>query len=133
MTAATGLTRFSVQLLLRPHPHWHCHALLMNATYDAVEDRREANAEIQSGSHFGRTDRPTDIDHVFIPRVVNVFKIACPFRALCHLSTAFEKTRPAPILEIQFSRLLLLLKEFLDDENLLCHRLLPAPNQSVIA
>ena len=37
---------------------------------------REANAEIQSGSHFIRIDRPSDIDRVFVNRLVGFSKIA---------------------------------------------------------
>jgi len=35
-------------------PHWHCHALLMNATYDAVEDRWKAAqlGEVVAGKGF---------------------------------------------------------------------------------
>jgi len=35
-------------------PHWHCHALLMNATYDAVEDRWKAAqlVEVVAGKGF---------------------------------------------------------------------------------
>ena len=37
---------------------------------------REANAEIQSGSHFIRIDRPGDIDRIFVNRLVGFSKIA---------------------------------------------------------
>jgi hypothetical protein len=37
---------------------------------------RKANAEIQSGSYFGRIERPGDIDRVVIYRVESFFKIA---------------------------------------------------------
>ena len=46
---------------------------------------REANAEIQSGSHFIRIDRSRDIDPIFINRLVGFSKIAfqderCPLK-----------------------------------------------------
>jgi len=37
-----------------------------------------ANAEIQSGSYFGRFNRPNDIDRIFIDRVGGFFTIASP-------------------------------------------------------
>ena len=38
-------------------------------------DLREANAEIQSGSYFGRFERPNDFDRVVSHDVVGFFKI----------------------------------------------------------
>ena len=37
---------------------------------------REANAEIQSGSYFGRFERPSDIDRMVVHSGVSFFKIA---------------------------------------------------------
>jgi hypothetical protein len=37
---------------------------------------REANAEIQSGSYFGRFERPSDIDRMVVDSGVCFFKIA---------------------------------------------------------
>ena len=42
---------------------------------------REANAEIQSGSYFGRFERPSDIDRMVVPSRVCFFKIAILFMA----------------------------------------------------
>jgi len=39
---------------------------------------REANAEIQSGSYFGRIDRPCDIDRVVIRRMGDLSKQRAP-------------------------------------------------------
>jgi hypothetical protein len=49
---------------------------------------REANAEIQSGSYFGRIERPNDIDRVVIYRVESFFKIAFIVPDLGELSPA---------------------------------------------
>ena len=49
---------------------------------------REANAEIQSGSYFGRIGRPNDIDRVVIYRVEFFFKIAFISPDLRELSLA---------------------------------------------
>ena len=49
---------------------------------------REANAEIQSGSYFGRIGRPDDIDRVVIYRVEFFFKIAFISPDLRELSPA---------------------------------------------
>jgi hypothetical protein len=38
---------------------------------------RAANAEIQSGSHFVRTGRPSNFDPLAIYRVVGLFQVAC--------------------------------------------------------
>jgi hypothetical protein len=49
---------------------------------------REANAQIQSRSYFGRFERPKDINRVDIDRVAGVFKIGFLFtrsRALIRL------------------------------------------------
>ena len=39
-------------------------------------DLREANAEIQSGSYFGRFEHPSDIDRMVVDSGVCFFKIA---------------------------------------------------------
>jgi|HubBroStandDraft_6_1064221.scaffolds.fasta_scaffold297214_2 hypothetical protein len=56
---------------------------------------REANAEIQSGSCFGRSECPSDSDGVLIHRVVGFLKIAAPERNVTS-SKSGSDFRPSP-------------------------------------